>query len=139
MCTFSLYMKHFSWSATNANSRRTFKDIKKSIFFGYLKASGPNVSCVMACLLQKQPRPRTFIYAWHGYQLNTKNLQKYLLCVWKYQYNQTCDVSHYAKGNSVASNVEIYLHQNKFFTSIQELLLGKSHTHVLVWNNRFST
>ena len=25
--TSSLYMKHFSWSGTNANSRRTFKNI----------------------------------------------------------------------------------------------------------------
>ena len=41
-------------------------------------------------------------------------------------------ISHQTKRNSVVSNVEMHLNRNKFLTSIQELLLGKSHTHILV-------
>ena len=52
--TFSLWMKHFSSSATNPHSRGTLNDIYKSICSGYWKSRVPNVSCVMTCLLKRK-------------------------------------------------------------------------------------
>ena len=80
-------------------SEKKLKDIQTSIFFDYVKASGPIVSCVMTSLLQKKPWQSTFIYTLLGKLFKYKEPPKVFVMMGKYQCHtsgswQAHDVSH---------------------------------------------
>ena len=55
-----------TWNLSVPLQKMHIQGEQSSIFSGYLKARGPNVCCVMTCLLQKQPWQSRLNLTWHG-------------------------------------------------------------------------